>query len=186
MPYIEGNTYAELNIYPTNNKELVVALISVSDEVFKNLVHKIFIATAYISDKFKGLCSIRLITVSSAATEKYKKRYQYETFTDLEMNSRDVIDFAKTNNIDVLYSDDKTFIQEFYKEAQPFELADSIEQLELEIEAYLTGKDVAWSLSVPTWNSTWLSKSMDNKALMYTLNTLLNAAQAIWAMILSK
>jgi len=177
MPIVNGDMYPELKIHPVDNKRLIVAIYDISDEDAISLAHKVAVATAYIEEKFTDLCGVQLYIRSSDKIEAQKQRYSYETFEATGDDREAIHAFAAQNNIDVLHSRDVKLIRGLYKDNPSFELSESQQQLELEIEAFFTGKNISWSLNSPAWNSTWLNKSSDNLSLTNILHGLLNAAQ---------
>lgn len=177
MPLVNGELYPELNIYPVDNKTLNVAIDGIDDRDAISLAHKVAVATAYIDEKYTDLCSIQLYIRSSDIIEAQDKACPYKTFESLLDDRQAIHAFAKQNDIDVFHSTNKELIRELYKDNPSFELSESNQQLDLEIEAFLTGKNISWSLNSPAWNSTWLNKSTDNLSLTNGLHGLLNSAQ---------
>ena len=177
MPFVNGGIYPELNIFPIDNNTLIVVLDDISDDDAMKLIDKVAVATTYIEEKYTDLCSIHIYVRSSDTIEAQKQSYSYETFKSMGANKDAIHAFAAQNNIDVFHSKNQALIKDLYRDNPSFELSESNQQLELEIEAFLTGKNISWSLNSPAWNSTWLNKSTDNLSLTNNLHGLLSASQ---------
>ena len=175
MPTINGVTFPELNIHPAPNSVFRVALLNIDEGYLYILMGKLEILKHYLSDIGSDF-EIEIRAVRTEALEGNKEKYSYSLFDDLRKDVDGILSFAHSNNIDLIYSDDKELIAELYKSGNPFQYAETTAQLENEIEAFVTGKNVPWDFDSPVWNATWFSKYIENQPLMGNLRELHNIA----------
>ena len=176
MPTVNGNMYPELNIHPIENPELSILLLDVDDALLPDFLEKLNVLRTYIDDKYDNQYSFRLHINSESYSKQIQQKYGF-TVAQLNKQKSAVLDFASANNIDVIYSSDTKFVLELYQGQHPYELLDKFSEVKLEIEAFLTGKDIAWSFDDAVWNATWLSKYNQSDAIMQNVMKLLNKYQ---------
>lgn len=177
MPTINGVTYPELNIHSAPNSILRVALLNIDENYLYSLMDKLEILKHYLSDIGSDF-EIEIRAVKTEALESSQDRYSYILFDDPGENVKEILSYAHSNNIDLIYSDSSKLIADFYKSGSPFQYAETTAQLENEIEAFVTGKNVPWDFETPVWNATWLSKYIENQPLMGNLRELHNIASS--------
>lgn len=175
MPTINGVTYPELNIHSAPNTIFRVALLAVDEGYLYSLMGKLEILKHYLSDIGSDF-EIEIRVIRTKALEDNKEKYSYSLFDDLGEDVDEILSYAHSNNIDLIYSDNKELIAELYKSGNPFQYAETTAQLENEIEAFVTGKNVPWDFDSPVWNATWFSKYIENQTLMVNLRGLHNIA----------
>jgi len=139
------------------------------------MMGKLEILKHYLSDIGSDF-EIEIRAARTKALDDNKEKYSYSLFDDLGVDVDEILSFAHSNNIDLIYSDDKELIAELYKAGHPFQYAETTSQLENEIEAFVTGKNVPWDFESPVWNTTWFSKYIENQPLMGNLRRLHNIA----------
>lgn len=175
MPTINGVTFPELNIHPAPNSVFRVALLSIDEGYLYILMGKLEILKHYLSDIGSDF-EIEIRVVRTEALEGNKEKYSYSLFDDLGEDVDEILSYSHSNNIDLIYSENKELITELYKSGNPFQYAQTTAQLENEIEAFVTGKNVPWDFDSPVWNATWFSKYIENHPLMGNLRGLHNIA----------
>ncbi len=175
MPTINGTTFPELNIHPAPNAIFRVMLLDTNESYLYSLMQKLEILKHYVSDIGADFeIEIRVANTESLASNQEK--YRYSVFDDLNKGVDPILSYAHSNNIDLIYSDDLKLIADLYKTGKPFQYAETTAQLENEIEAYVTGKNVPWDFNQPVWNATWFSKYIETKPLLDNLRNLNNVA----------
>lgn len=177
MPTINGVTYPELNIHPASNPIFRVMLLTADEAYLYGLMQRLHVLRQYLSDVGADF-DIEVRVSSTEALEANKDRYGYQVFTSVEQSKDAVLSYAQSNNIDLIYSDDKDLITELYKAGKPFQYAETVSQLENEIEAYVTGKNIPWDFNQPVWNATWFSKHIEDAPLLGNLRNLANIASS--------
>lgn len=166
MPYSYGDLRPESNIFPIESNVLRVLVLDPTSLDVLALLQKIDIVSHYLQDVHSGSCSFEFIFASNpklhiASHERFVCR-EYE----LSDNSPEYLGkLIMEQDIDVVYSSDKQLLLELIKNENPVETANSYDELKLEIEAYLTGKNIAWSIEDPVWHNTWLMKYAKNDSL---------------------
>ncbi|MDB5165824.1 MAG: hypothetical protein JWM00_714 [Candidatus Saccharibacteria bacterium] len=178
MPTVNGNIYPDLKIHPSANEIFRIALLSVDEEHLFEMMKKLDVLKYYLSDIGVGF-EIEVNVVNSVATDSRKEELGYKVFDDLNNEKEAVLSYATTNNIDLIYSDDESFIRELYAAGKPFQYADSLLQLENEIDAFVAGKNVAWDFNHPLWNASWFSKYIEIQPLMGNLRELHDSTQRL-------
>ncbi len=177
MPTINGITYPELNIHPASNPIFRVMLLESEEDYLFALMGRLEVLKYYLSD----LGSDFEIEVRVTSTENFvanQEKYGYKVFNDLGLSKDQILAYAQSNNIDLIYSSDAALITELYKSGKPFQYAETISQLENEIEAYVSGKGVPWDFKQPVWNATWLAKHIENMELLGNLRNLSDIASS--------
>jgi len=168
-------TFPELNIHPAPNTIFRVMLLNADESYLYSLMQKLEILKHYISDMGADFeIEIRVASTESLASNQEK--YSYSVFDDLNKDIDQILSYAHSNNIDLIYSDNLKLIIDLYKTGKPFQYAETTAQLENEIEAYVTGKNVPWDFNQPVWNATWFSKYIETKPLLDNLRILNNIA----------
>lgn len=177
MPTINGITYPELNVHPASNPIFRVMLMTTEAEYLYKLMEQLNVLRHYLGD-IGAEFDIEVRAFSTGLLEANKEKYGYQTFTGIEQSKDEILSYAQSNNIDLIYSDDKDLITELYKTGKPFQYAETISQLENEIESYVTGKNVPWNFNQPVWNATWFSKHIEDISLVGNLRDLNNIASS--------
>lgn len=152
-------------------------MLTSEEDYLYTLMGRLEVLKYYLSD----LGSDFEVEVRIASTDKFetnKVRYGYKIFNDLGQDKDQILAYAKSNNIDLIYSDNEELVSELYETGKPFQYAGSIQELENEIEAYVSGKGVPWDFKQPVWNATWFAKHIENKALLANLRNLSNVASS--------
>jgi len=175
MPTINGVTYPELNIHSAPNTIFRVVLLTMNADYLYSLMKKLDILKYYLSDIGSDF-EIEIRVARTESLDTNKEKYSYSVFDDLGKDVNKILSYAHSNNIDLIYSDDLDLIAELYKSGNPFQYAETLAQLENEIGAFVTGKNVPWDFDNPVWNATWFSKSIENQPLLGNLRDLYNIA----------
>lgn len=175
MPTINGTTYPELNIHPAPNTIFRIILLTINDDYLFSLMEKLDVLKHYLSDVGSDF-EIEIRVARTKTLDTQKEKYGYSVIDDLGKDVNKILSYAHSNNIDLLYSDDLELIAELYKSGNPFQYAQTITQLENEIEAFVTGKNVPWDFNQPVWNATWFSKYIETQPLLGNLRDLSNIA----------
>lgn len=170
--------YPELNIHPIDNNQLSILLLDVDESLMPDFLEKLNVLRTYISDKFGDRYKFQIYANGLSYTKQIQDEYGFSVIT-ISKTKDDVLAYAKDKNIDVIYSNDDDFILELYQGQHPYELTSKFAEVSLEIEAFLTGKDIAWSFNDAVWNATWLSKYTQSDALMQSVMKLLNKYQTV-------
>lgn len=159
MPIANGNMYSELYIHPYKNDVFNILILNIHEEYLHELMQKVQVLGVYLNDKSVNV-EINFYILQTDIVLENSEQYGYEVYTGAA-DKESVIAFCRDRSIDLIYLDNPDFITTLYKEGVPHQLAETKEQLENEIEAFLTGKDIAWNLNVPVWNTTWFTKDID-------------------------
>ena len=178
MPTIDGFTYPEIKIHPEPNTIFRVVLLTVDEDYLYSLMGKLEILKYYVSDigsKFE----IEIRAIWDEAIDSNKEKYGFDVIDDLGESVDEIISYAHSHNIDLIYSEDSELIANLYRYDSPFQYAETTAQLENEIEAYVTGRNVPWDLKNPIWNATWLSKYTENQPLLSKLRELHSKAKTL-------
>lgn len=178
MPAINGVSYPELNIHSAPNTIFRVALLTVEDNYLYALMEKLAVLKHYLSDIGSDF-EIEVRVGRTDTLDAQKEKYGYSVFDDLGKDVNNIFSYAHSNNIDLVYSDDLKLVTELYKAGRPFQYAATVAQLENEIQAFVTGKNVPWDFDQPVWNATWFSKYIENQPLLGNLRDLNNKASGI-------
>jgi hypothetical protein len=177
VPIVNGRMYPELNIYPIDNTCLRILILDIKEPVLATFIDKLNTLRSYIADKYDEKYKFDVIINDSGYDEETQKLHGFRTVT-IEANDKEMItDFALKNDVDVIYGSNEKLILSLYQGQKPFELTFVFEELSLEIESFLTGKDIAWSFHDAVWNATWLSKYNESDAIMQSVMKLLNKFQ---------
>lgn len=176
MPIINGVIYPELYIYPHNNDEFKVLLFGIEEDYLYELMQMISVAKTYAAEIGRAI-DIKFYVSKTASIEINKNKYGYITFDAYGMTRKSLLEYIATENIDLIYKEDEEFITKLYTKRLPVQLAENIDQLENEIEAYLTGKNIPWLLGTPIWNTTWFIKNVEELDIMQKILQLQNLSQ---------
>lgn len=178
MPTINGTTYPELNVHSAPNAIFRIALLTINDNYLYSLMGKLQILKHYLSDVGSDF-EIEIRVARTETLDTQKEKYGYSVFDNPGNDVDRILSYAHSNNIDLVYSDDLELITELYKKGNPFQYAQTVAQLENEIEAFVTGKNVPWDFDQPVWNATWFSKYVENRSLLGNLCTLNDKALGV-------
>lgn len=171
MPTINGITFPELNIHSAPNTTFRVMLLNIDENYLYSLMQKLGLLKHYVSDIGADF-EIEIRATRTDGLESNQARFSYSLFDDLQNDKEQILSYAQSNNIDLIYSDNLELIMELYKSGKPFQYAETTAQLENELEAFVTGKNVPWDFNQPVWNATWLSKYIETKPLLDNLRNL--------------
>ena len=171
MPTINGTTYPELNVHSAPNTIFRVVLLTIDDDYLYKLMEKLDVLKHYLGDTGSDF-EIEVRVTKTKTLDAQKEKYSYSVFEDLGNDVDKILSYAHSNNIDLVYSDDLGLIAELYKAGNSFQYAETVAQLENEIGAFVTGKNVPWDFDHPVWNATWFSKYVENQPLMGNLRQL--------------
>lgn len=171
MPTVNGRTYPELNIHPAPNSIFRIMLLVVDENYLYGLMERLEVLKYYLSDIGSDF-EIEIRVASTKELDASKEQFGYGVYASLGQDKDKIFSYAQSNNIDLIYSEDKAFIVELYKTEKPFQYAESTSQLENEIEAFVTGKNISWNFSHPVWNMTWFGKYIEDISLLGNLRTL--------------
>ncbi|MFZ2835816.1 MAG: hypothetical protein WAZ21_00650 [Candidatus Saccharimonadales bacterium] len=175
MPTVDGQIYPEVNIHPASNSVFRVMLLTIDESYLYGLMERLDVLNSYLNDISLEF-EIEIRVARTKNLDANKEKFGYDVFTGLDQDKDRIFSYAQSNNIDLIYSDDKGFVNELYGAGMPFQYAEAIPQLENEIESFIAGKNIPWSLSRPAWNITWFAKYIDDSSLLGNLRTLSNKA----------
>ena len=178
MPTSQGRIWPELNLVPADNNVLRVLIMQDDGFDIFNFDNLLNVVGNYIEDRHASSIRIEVLYQASDNVRKYEAALQLASI-DIEDTSANGLSLLfKEKDIDIIYSTDKQMLLDLIKTYTPISVAGKMDELKLEIESFLTGKNIAWSFDNPTWNNTWLAKYGMSDGLTKKYFDYLNKAQA--------
>ena len=177
MPYSQGEIRPELNVNPANGDVLNVLVLLGAEIDIPTFSNNLGSLSDYIEDRFNNQYRINIIYQSSEEIEKLKEVYEYDTVALENIETEIIEKIVKELDVDVLYSGSEKLLSELMNRYLPASTVDSEDELKLEIESFMTGKNIAWSFDNPVWNITWMFKFSSSNALTSKYMEYLNKAQ---------
>lgn len=178
MPISQGQIWPELNLIPADNDVLRVLVMQDDSFDIFNFDNLLDVVGNYIEDRYASSFRIEMLYQLSDNVRKYETTLQLASIgiEDTSINGLSLL--IKEKNIDIIYSKDEQMLLGLIKAYTPVAVARTMDELKLEIESFLTGKNVAWSFDNPTWNNTWLAKYAMSDTLTKQYFDYLNMAQS--------
>lgn len=180
MPVSQGEVRPELNLIPAENS--VLRILILNDVTFDILTFNtsLEVLKHYIKDKHSDKFTIEILYQLNAHTKKYKQTLGLELLKIESTSAKTIKNLIQDRNIDVIYGPNAQLSLELIKSYTPVETASTPSELKLEIESFLTGKNIAWSFDDPVWNTTWLAKyAMGDKLSIEFMNYLNQATNGL-------
>ncbi len=70
-----------------------------------------------------------------------------------------ILSYASENNIDIIHDSEAVFTKkERFAHRESFIITNTLAELTVQLESYLTGNEIAWNFASPTWHINWIYK----------------------------
>ena len=135
MPIVEGEMFGELHAKLFRHDTLKILKIGAVNEEYETEARAIRIIESYIDGRLGGAIRIELIQID-------------------ELDTAQVAEYAKENDIDLIWSDGLELTDEQHKVMKNIaKVCPDLPKLVSEIESFLLGNGVYWVHEMPVWNS---------------------------------
>jgi hypothetical protein len=121
------------------------------------VVQALDVAHDYIADLGKTEAGIIVHTVVSNINTT-NSSYAKIVSLDVQDHSA-LLRYASENNIDVIHDSEGVFTKkERFTHRESFVITNTLPELTVQLESYLTGNEIAWNFANPTWHINWIYK----------------------------